>query len=559
MKNLNFLLLSSILWLFSCRSEKPKSIKVDHAIYEKAIDFRNKNQYDSAFFYFNNAKDFYLQQKDSLGAGKSFSNMAYILCNQKDYFGAQESALNAISYFDHNNKEQYKNLESNYNTLGLATANLADYQGAISFYQKAIYYTFNIASKNIINNNIATAYRNLANYNKSISIYNEILREDVDSVQYARVLSNLAYTKWLQNPSYIPTSTLLKALKIRALKNDNDGLNASYAHLSDYYANKNPDSSAYYAKKMYLIANANNSPFDQIQALQKLVRSSSAIQAKQYFLRYQNLVDSVQIANNKSKNQFALIRYEAERNKAENLSLQKENADKKYQIVKREIILFTTLLIFISGALVALIWYRKRKQKIELQAQQAIQESKLKTSKKVHDVVANGLYRIMAEVENQAAIEKDGLLDKIEELYEKSRDISYDDLNVEETDFNEKIAELIKSFAADNVKVLIAGNDFELWKPVNVNIKYELKNVLQELMVNMKRHSKANNALVKFEIQNQNLYIFYKDNGIGLPKALKFNNGLRNTGNRINSIGGTIIFDDKVEKGTSIQIIVPLE
>jgi signal transduction histidine kinase len=557
-KNLLLIIPLSISWLISCNNKQPKNLKINNSLYETAIDFRNNNKYDSAFLYFNEAKDFYLLQNDSLGTAKSFSNMAYILCNQKDYLGAQDLALAAISYFDHNNKEQFKNLESNYNTLGLATSSLADYKGAISFYQKAAYYSTNNNTKNIIKNNIAIAYRNLANYNKSIAIFSEILKENNDSLAYAKVLSNLAFTKWLQNTKYKATPTLLEALNIRVAKQDNEGLNASFAHLSDYYANKNLDSSAYYAAKMYQIANINRSPFDQIQALQKLIKSGPANQAKTYFLRYQNLVDSVQIANNKSKNQFALIRYEVEKNKAENLTLQKENAEKKYQIAKREVIIFGTLLIGVAGAMIGFIWYRKRKQKIELQAQQAIQESRLKTSKKVHDVVANGLYRIMAEVENQKEVEKDTLLDKIEELYEKSRDISYDDLHIDEANFNEKIAELIKSFATDNVKVLIVGNDVELWKSVNVNTKYELKQVLQELMVNMKRHSQANNTLVKFEIQHQKLNIAYKDNGIGLPKTLKFNNGLRNTGNRINGIGGTIIFDNEVDKGTLIKITVPL-
>lgn len=558
MKNLLLIIPLSISWLISCNNKQPKNLKINNSLYETAIDFRNNNKYDSAFLYFNEAKDFYLLQNDSLGTAKSFSNMAYILCNQKDYLGAQDLALAAISYFDHNNKGQFKNLESNYNTLGLATSSLADYKGAISFYQKAAYYSTNNNTKNIIKNNIAIAYRNLANYNKSIAIFSEILKENNDSLAYAKVLSNLAFTKWLQNTKYKATPTLLEALNIRVAKQDNEGLNASFAHLSDYYANKNLDSSAYYAAKMYQIANINRSPFDQIQALQKLIKSGPANQAKTYFLRYQNLVDSVQIANNKSKNQFALIRYEVEKNKAENLTLQKENAEKKYQIAKREVILVGTLLLGAAGAMIALIWYRKRKQKLELQAQQAIQESKLKTSKKVHDVVANGLYRIMAEVENQKAVEKEDLLDKIEELYEKSRDISYDDLNVDEANFNENIAQLIKSFATDNVKVLIVGNDAELWKSVNVNTKYELTQVLQELMVNMKRHSQANNALVKFEIQHQKLNIAYKDNGIGMPKTLKFNNGLRNTGNRINGIGGTITFDNKVDKGTLIKITVPL-
>lgn len=558
MKNLNFLLLSSIFWVVSCRNDKPKSLKIDNSIYEKAIDYRNKNQYDSAFLYFSKAKDYYLRQKDSLGTGKSMSNMGYILLNNKDYLGAQDLSINAVAYFDTLKLDHYKNLQFAYNNLGIATEHLANYDEAILFFQRALKYSKDDIISNVLRNNIANIHRRLNNYNKAVSIYNEILKQNIDSIQYARVLSNLAYTKWLQNPKYKATPTLLEALNIRTAKQDNEGLNASFSHLSDYYANKKPDSSAAYAAKMYRIANINRSPFDQIQALQKLIKSSDAKQAKSYFLRYQNLVDSVIDADKKSKNQFALIRYEVEKNKAENLTLQKENADKKYQIAKREVILVGTLLLGAAGAMIALIWYRKRKQKLELQAQQAIQESKLKTSKKVHDVVANGLYRIMAEVENQKSVEKEDLLDKIEELYEKSRDISYDDLNVDEANFNEKIAELIKSFATDNVKVLIVGNDAELWKSVNVNTKYELTQVLQELMVNMKRHSQANNALVKFEIQHQKLNIAYKDNGIGLPKTPKFNNGLRNTGNRINGIGGTITFDAKVDKGTSIQIVVPL-
>ena len=558
MKNLNFLFLLSILWLFSCRNDKPKSIKFENVFYDKAIDYRNKNQYDSAFLYFIKAKDYYLQQKDSLGIGKSMSNMGYILLNNKDYLGAQDLSINAVAYFDTLKLDHYKNLQFAYNNLGIATEHLANYDEAILFYQRALKYSKDDIISNVLRNNIANIHRRQNDYNKAVYIYNEILKQNIDSIQYARVLSNLAYTKWLQNNNYQAIPQLQKALKIRETRQDNEGLNASFAHLSDYYANKNPDSSAAYAAKMYQIANINRSPFDQIQALQKLIKSSPANQAKTYFLRYQNLVDSVQIANNKSKNQFALIRYEVEKNKAENLTLQKENAEKKYQIAKREVILVGTLLLGAAGAMIALIWYRKRKQKIELQAQQAIQESRLKTSKKVHDVVANGLYRIMAEVENQKAVEKEDLLDKIEELYEKSRDISYDDLHVDEANFNEKIAELIKSFATDDVKVLIVGNDVELWKSVNVNTKYELKQVLQELMVNMKRHSQANNALVKFEIQHQKLNIAYKDNGIGLPKTLKFNNGLRNTGNRINGIAGTIIFDNEVDKGTLIKITVPL-
>nr|GFD55410.1 hypothetical protein [Tanacetum cinerariifolium] len=61
---------------------------------------------------------------------------------------------------------------------------------------------------------------------------------------------------------------------------------------------------------------------------------------------------------------------------------------------------------------------------MELEAQNALRNSQLNTSKRVHDVVANGLYRVMTEIENQADMDRENVLDKIEALYEKSRDIS---------------------------------------------------------------------------------------------------------------------------------------
>jgi preprotein translocase subunit SecA len=90
-------------------------------------------------------------------------------------------------------------------------------------------------------------------------------------------------------------------------------------------------------------------------------------------------------------------------------------------------------------------------------------------SKKVHDVVANGIYQVMTKIENQEHFDKDEALDELEFVYEKSRDISYekaDDKN-EEREFSEKISELIGSFKSEKVNTYIAGNDREIWKDIN--------------------------------------------------------------------------------------------
>ncbi|RZJ82547.1 MAG: tetratricopeptide repeat-containing sensor histidine kinase [Flavobacterium sp.] len=560
MKNLNFLLLSSILLLISCNNNTPKVQKIDNALYEKAIGFRKQNQPDSAFLYFNKAKDFYSLINDSLGKGKSLSNMAFILYNQNDYLGAQELSLNASAYFDTTKIDQYKNLQFNFNNLGLASEQLADYKGAISFYEKSLRYSSDQKTKLIVENNIANSYRRLNNYNASVVIYNDILKQEIDTIEYARVLSNLAYTKWLQNSNYGATPDLLNALKIRKSKNDIVGLNASYSHLSDYYANRKPDSSLYYASQMYQMAIRIKSPHDQIQALQKLIKSSPAIQAKAYFLRYQDLVDSVQIANNASKYQFAVIRFEAEKSKAENLVLQKENATKKYQIVKREIMLIFVIVILVAGAIIAKIWYKKRQQKVALETKNAIRENQLKTSKKVHDVVANGLYRVMTEIDNQDQIDKEAIVDRLDDMYQKSRDISYEveDLIPKKQNFSERIKSLLNSFITQHTSVIIKGNSADFWSEVSHETTYEIEHVLQELMVNMKKHSKATQVDVSFKRMDNIISISYLDDGIGIQGKPKYQNGLTNTGNRIKHINGEITFDTQLKKGLKILISFPV-
>ena len=98
-------------------------------------------------------------------------------------------------------------------------------------------------------------------YSAAIYIFKEILSQNkLSKKEYARTLSNLSYTKWLQNPKYNPKPELFKALEIRKLENDLWGQNASYARLADYYMNRDPDSALYYANNMYTVAKEIQSP-----------------------------------------------------------------------------------------------------------------------------------------------------------------------------------------------------------------------------------------------------------------------------------------------------------
>ncbi|MCF3110245.1 ATP-binding protein [Niabella sp. CC-SYL272] len=506
---------------------------------------------DSAFYYFNKVTT---NTRNLLEAANAYTYMGILQSNFGDYFSAQENVLTSIRYLQRMNHRKEKDsidkyMVNNYNELGRISSILKNYPAAIVYYDQALKLIKEDSKRIITLNNKAVAHRQMKQYPQAIAIYDSIINGVKDNPQrYARFLTNSAYTRWLQDPGFQVAPDLLRALQIREKEKDTWGQYSSYSHLSDYYSRTQPGLALSYAQKMYTVVQQLGNPGYELEALQKLIILSPPAALKKYFTRYQYLNDSLQTARSSTRNQFALIRYDVEKSKADNLVLQKANAKKRVQIIGQWILLLGVTVLTVIG----FAWYRKQKQR-------AIREHQLKTSQKVHDVVANGLYRVISKVDYDKTGGKEQLLDELTSLYEQSRNISYEP-HEEKTAlaFNESLTELISSFSSPETRVLIVGNSKELWSPVTPGVKKELERVLQELMVNMKKHSRAKNVVLKFDRQPGQLSIQYTDDGIGAPPHFRKGNGLRNTENRMAGIGGRIIFDTATATGMKIQLYIPI-
>ncbi|SHL27617.1 tetratricopeptide repeat-containing sensor histidine kinase [Chryseobacterium polytrichastri] len=550
-----------LLLFYSCsknNTEQIKQISNQTSFFEKAWEFKDKGDTDNAVANFYKAKDAFLQEKDSAGAGKSLVNIAIILTEKGDYFGAQETSLAASNFFNSQKKSNYEYIKSNYNNLGIASYNLKDFQNSLKFYDLAIKFSNDALDTRIYLNNKAKTLQATKNYKEALKIYNQIFKEvSKNKKEYSRTLTNLAKTKWLEDPKYNPVPELTQALDIRLREKDLWGLNSSYAHLSDYYIKEEKyDFALTFAKKMYEVAKLIKSPDDQIEALQKLVISESPQNSKKYFLLYQKLNDSIYISRSKAKNQFAVIRYDVEKNKAENELLKANTAEQQNQILKQYFLVACLVLALI----IIIIWYRRRQIRLKQENELKIKNNQLKLSKKVHDVVANGIYQVMAKIENQENIDKNEMLDELEFVYEKSRDISYEkiDSKEDEEDFSKKISQLVASFKNESINTYVAGNDETIWKDFKVSSQDEVYQIIRELLVNMKKHSQADRVVFKFERVNNFITISYTDNGIGISGELIYKNGLTSTVSRIENIHGEIIFDTEIEKGLKITISFPI-
>ena len=249
------------------------------------------HQKDSAFLSYERSKQIHTNLGDSTKIGENLAQMAIIQSDLGDYSGSDYNAVQALKFLDKNN-EQY--LNAIYNCLAISSRKQKDFNEAIYWYDKAISISTNDLSKVTCKNNKANAFRDLKEYDKSISLLSEILNDAIlisNPKTEARIIDNLAFTKWSANKNAAVLPDLLKALSIRINENDLFGLIASYAHLSDYYKEKSPKTAFEYATKMYKQATDQDSPQDQLEALEKLIEFDTSNKAKAYYNRYVKLND----------------------------------------------------------------------------------------------------------------------------------------------------------------------------------------------------------------------------------------------------------------------------
>lgn len=550
---------SSFLLLFILNCSKVDSISEKNLgdyYYEKAeIDYYNK-KYNSSFSLFNSSFQEFIAHKNPEKASRALAFQAIIQTIEGDYFGSEKTSTEALNLIQKSKISNDNLLVSIYNQIALNKEYQKDFASSTFWYELAEKKNKDPYNSLVILNNIAVGFYEQGKYDKAIIILKKINSKKIDSLELkARIIDNLSYVMFLKNKNYKAEKGLFVALKIREKEKDLWGQNASHAHLAEYFLEKNPEKSIYHSRKMFEIAKQLDSPDDQLEALQKLIALEPSEKSKFYFSKYQKFNDSLQNARSKAKNQFALIRYETEKEKT-------ENAQNKIKILNRNI----ALLSLFSTIIISIFWYRKRKKQTEREKELLKQEkeievknTQLKFSKKVHDVVANGLYQTMVEIQNIDNLPKENILDKLENLYEKSRDISNENPQEKTFNFSEKISEMLSSFSCEEIKVLIIGNSENYWKLLSENSKKELFYILRELMVNMKKHSLATAVVLKFEINNNIFSVKYTDNGVGIKDfEKKYGSGIQNTENRIAKINGDINFEKNPKGGLIVNMNIPL-
>lgn len=175
--------------------------------------------------------------------------------------------------------------------------------------------------------------------------------------------------------------------------------------------------------------------------------------------------------------------------------------------------------------------------------------------KKAHDIIANSLYRIVAEIENDAEIDRDNLMPSLETVYKESKDMSRDSAVLTAPEFHETIDMLLLSFQNDKLLITISGNYASLWGSVAKQFEYEVKAILNDVMVVMDQHVTSSHIHWRFERIGDIILISYGNNSRGKTTDLSVINTLKSTKQTVESIGGKMDFSPVFNE---IRIQLPL-
>lgn len=524
------------------------SASIGSAYSKMAYYYSRNKQNDSAYYYYNLIKNEYLKYNDSITTGNNLLGMAIIESSIGDYNASEYTGSLALKYL---NGKSPNSSSGVYNNWAISSRKQGQLKDALIFYKKAIELTSIKEHKIIIENNIANTYRDLGDYHKSIKILDSLKRDTImNLIERARITDNLAYTKWLANRKENVLPELEKALGMRQLENDSNGLIASYAHLSKYFENLNPEASLSYASKMYDIATIQKSTQDQLEALQRLIVLDNAAEIRKYYTLYTKINDSVNTAQSKAKNQYAKIKYDSEKNREENLQLKISTSLKELELEKEKTKNIITYSAGGSFFLVLLIFMYHRKQKHKIEKRTEIYKTEKRIAKKIHDEVANNVVNIMNKVQ-YTENPKNVLLDDLEKVYLLTRNISHENNAIETGEkFEYFLKTMLTGFNNTQTTIILKDIHKVALAKIAKEKQIELYRILQELMVNMRKHSEASLVAITFQNIKNHYTINYSDNGIGLNlDELTFKNGLSNVETRIKSINGTITFDTAINNG----------
>jgi len=194
------------------------------------------------------------------------------------------------------------------------------------------------------------------------------------------------------------------------------------------------------------------------------------------------------------------------------------------------------------------------------------EKERLRIASELHDGVGGnlagiklGLAKIVDKLNGNSNLKL--IMAQVNETCDEIRSISHD-LTPNKI-LNSAYINLIREYILNNtvqksIRIAFHAHPEEKLNSISDDIKIEVYRIIQELLTNAIKHSKANEIDISLNLNKESLILMVEDFGIGFtPKKVVKGIGLLNIETRVASVNGKLTIDSKVGRGTIFTVEIP--
>lgn len=518
---------------------------------------RSLGNYEEALIAYLKALDIYEKENAVIEQATVTNNIgmvySYLGMNSK----AIENHLKAITIFEKKNDQ--KGMSDAYNNIAILYANDGELDKALNYFKNSLAIEISLKSQKGIAesvNNVGAVFYYMQEIDSAMAYFNQ-------SASIEKTIGNLA------------------------------GVGASYNNMAQILLeNDRVDDAKIYIDSAYHYANISKAAVDIETALnmysQYYEAKNDTKTALYYFKNYANLKDSLLNIETNSKVAKLEIEYQTEKKEKEILSQRADLAEKELDLSKKNSYIVGLLGLAVVLTLIGLLLYNQQKLKnhqlqkenqlkdalIKIETQNRLQEQRLRISRDLHDNIGAQLTFIISSLDNlkygfQLPDKLSAKLRFISEfttttIYElrdtiwamNKNEVSLEDLQIRISNFVEQA-----NTTSENVSFSFESDD-----GLNTGIKFSsvdgmnIYRIIQEAMNNALKYANAQHIDIKIESDSQLLKISISDDGKGFDsETVRMGNGINNMNKRANDIGAEISIESIKNKGTKVNIVLPLQ
>ncbi|MCK0114506.1 tetratricopeptide repeat protein [Gelidibacter sp. F63206] len=518
---------------------------------------RSLGNYEDALIAYLKALDIYEKENAVIEQATVTNNIGMVYSYLGMNSNAIENHLKAITIFEKENNQ--KGMSDAYNNIAILYANDGELDKALNYFKNSLAIEISLKSQKGIAesvNNVGAVFYYMQEIDSAMAYFNQ-------SASMERAIGNLA------------------------------GVGASYNNMAQILLeNGRVDDAKIYIDSAYHYASISKAAVDIETALnmysQYYEAKNDTKTALYYFKNYANLKDSLLNIETNSKVAKLEIEYQTEKKEKEILSQRADIAEKELDLSKKNSYIVGLLGLAVVLTLLGLLFYNQQKLKnrqlqkenqlkdalIKIETQNRLQEQRLRISRDLHDNIGAQLTFIISSLDNlkygfQLPDKLSAKLKFISEfttttIYElrdtiwamNKNEISLEDLQIRISNFVDKAnttsEDVIFSFESDDG--LNTGIKFTSVDGMNIY------RIIQEAMNNALKYANAQRIAIKIQLDNQQLKISISDDGQGFDtETVTMGNGLNNMNKRANEIGAEISIESINNKGTKVNIEIPLQ